>query len=87
MSLTIGINSFFVPGATELCGDGEIVTQVDKIKGNGFAGISFRESLDPGSRMLGLYRQAHNYHVYQDVRLSEHNQAQKHKMDFLAYSH
>ena len=39
---------------TELCGDGEIIAQVTQVNGNGFAGISMREDLTAGSKMLQL---------------------------------
>lgn len=66
---------------TELCGDGEVITKVDKIEGNGFAGISFRESLDPGAKMISLFKRAHNYYIYKDIRLDENKQARKKRTD------
>ena len=39
---------------TELCGDGEIIALVTQVDGNGFAGISMREDLTAGSKMLQL---------------------------------
>ncbi len=38
----------------ELCGDGEIITQVTDVIGNGWAGIVMRESNDPSARMIQL---------------------------------
>lgn len=39
---------------TQLCGDGEIIAQVTEVNGNGWAGISMREDLNPGAKMLQL---------------------------------
>ena len=39
---------------TELCGDGEIIAQVTQVSGSGWAGISMREDLTAGSKMLQL---------------------------------
>ena len=38
---------------TELCGDGEIIAEVS-VSGNGFAGISMRETLLPGAKLIQL---------------------------------
>ena len=39
---------------TRLCGDSEIVIHLEDVEGSGYAGILMRESLDPGSRMVGI---------------------------------
>lgn len=39
---------------TELCGNGEIIAEVTSVTGNGFAGVSMREDLTAGSKMLQL---------------------------------
>ena len=38
----------------ELCGDGELIAHVSSISGNAWAGIAFRESNDPGAKMLQI---------------------------------
>jgi hypothetical protein len=54
---------------TELCGDGEIVVNINNITGKGFAGLSLRESLDPQAKTLNLFRQSFNDYVFREVRL------------------
>ena len=39
---------------TELCGDGEIIAQVTSVVGNGWGGITMRETDLPGAKMLQL---------------------------------
>ena len=39
---------------TELCGDGEIIAEITDVSGAGYAGISMREDLSAGSKMLQL---------------------------------
>lgn len=39
---------------TDLCGDGEIIAEVTDVTGNGWAGITMRESLLSGAKMLQL---------------------------------
>ena len=40
--------------STELCGDGEIIAHVTQVTGSGWAGVSMRDDLSSGSRMLQL---------------------------------
>ncbi len=40
-----------------LCGDGEIIARVDNVSGGGWAGITLRETLVPGSKKVGLKTQ------------------------------
>lgn len=40
--------------ASELCGDGEIIAEVTNVTGNGFGGVSMRESMAPDAKMLQL---------------------------------
>ena len=39
---------------TELCGDGEIIAEIQSVDGNGWAGISMRESTNPDAKMLQM---------------------------------
>lgn len=39
---------------TELCGDGEIIAEIQSVSGDGWAGVSMRESNDPGAKMIQL---------------------------------
>lgn len=39
---------------TDLCGDGEIIAEITDVTGNGWAGITMRETLLSGSKMLQL---------------------------------
>lgn len=39
---------------TRLCGDSEVIIHLEDVEGSGYAGILMRESLDPGSRMVGI---------------------------------
>lgn len=56
---------------TKLCGDGEIIVNINNITGKGFAGLSLRESLDPQAKTLNLFRQSFNDYVFREVRLEE----------------
>lgn len=40
--------------STDLCGDGEIIAEVTNVSGNGWAGITMRETSLPGSKMMQL---------------------------------
>lgn len=39
---------------TQLCGNGEIIAEITSISGNGYAGISMREDLSAGSKMMQM---------------------------------
>jgi hypothetical protein len=43
-----------IGNTTEICGDGEIIAEVTSINGLGWAGVTMRETLDPGSKKVQL---------------------------------
>ncbi len=50
-----------VMNAMEMCGDGEIIAEVTSISGIGWAGITMRETLDPGSKKVQLSSNGSNF--------------------------
>lgn len=62
---------------TELCGDGQITAQVTGVIGTGWAGISMRESNDPGAPMMQLMLNGSNL-TRREVRMSPSNPAFAH---------
>lgn len=44
-----------------LCGDGELITRIEGITNQGYAGIGFRENLEPGSPQFTLLSDLSNY--------------------------
>jgi len=46
--------------ARQLCGNGEIIARVASVSGGGWAGITLRESLAPGSKLVALKTQSAN---------------------------
>lgn len=59
---TIALNKY--------CGNFEIVAYVADLDNPGFAGIQVRETLSPGSRMIGIKTRKNNTYVYREVRSS-----------------
>lgn len=54
-------------GFQELCGDGEVIARLDAIQGFGFAGLSMRENVAPGSKKVQITRNQTNY-IRREVR-------------------
>lgn len=54
----------------QYCGDFEIKVKVEDVDNPGFAGIQVRESLSPGSRMVGIKTKASGSYVYREFRSS-----------------
>ncbi len=48
------------PHSRQLCGNGEIIARVASISGGGWAGVTLRESLAPGSKLVALKTQGAN---------------------------
>ncbi len=59
---TIALNKY--------CGNFEIEVYVADLDNPGFAGIQVRETLSPGSRMIGIKTRKNNTYVYREVRSS-----------------
>jgi hypothetical protein len=53
----------------QICGDGEIIARVAMVANGGWAGITIRENLMPGSRMVALRTQLSSF-VRRDIRLT-----------------
>ncbi len=54
----------------QYCGDFEIKVRVADLDNPGYAGIQVRESLSPGSRMVGIKTKARGSYVYREFRSS-----------------
>lgn len=54
----------------QYCGDFEIKVKVEDLDNPGYAGIQVRESLSPGSRMVGIKTKATGSYVYREYRSS-----------------
>lgn len=68
--------------STELCGDGEIIAEVTEVNGNGWAGITMRETMLSGSKMLQLMIDG-SYLTMRELRQSTNGIAYAHQFQTL----
>jgi hypothetical protein len=75
-SFVLSATGFSLPNADvahlvsqQICGDGEIIARVAMVANGGWAGITVRENLSPGSRMVALRTQLSAF-IRRDIRLT-----------------
>lgn len=59
----------------QLCGNGEIIARVGNIQNSGWAGITLRESLAPGSKMVALKMQSNISNIRRMIRATTNGAA------------
>ncbi len=63
----------------DFCGNGEIVVQVTDVSGNGWAGITMRESDAPGAKKVALYSNLTNF-IRREFRFMDNSPANPHNI-------